>query len=204
MPHKVVILLDGGFVREKLQTQLEHFPSVAEVVTFSRALLAKPRLQSAELLRIHYYDAPPYTGKETNPVDGSVMDFSATKHARRCQALLDGLELQEDFAVRRGTLKFHGWKLGHAATQSLTSAPRPLKAADFVPNLEQKGVDLRIGLDIAWIAGRGKADILVLVSGDSDMVPAMKFARQEGLRVYLETMGHSVSREMKAHCDCIL
>lgn len=106
--------------------------------------------------------------------------------------------------MRRGTVKFHGWRVGPAALQNLTSAPRPLQAGDLVPHIEQKGVDLRIGLDIAWIAGRGKANILILVTGDSDMVPAMKFARQEGLRVYLETMGHGVSRELKVHCDCVL
>lgn len=204
MSSQTVILLDGGFIRKKLHTQLKRFPEVADVVAFSRELMKKPRLQTAELLRIHYYDAPPYTGRETNPIDGSVIDFATSKHAARCQALLDGLELQEDFAVRRGTLKFHGWRLGHAALRDLKGRPRPLAASDFEPNLEQKGVDLRIGLDIALIAARGKADILVLVSGDSDMVPAMKFARQEGLRVYLEAMGHSVSRELKVHCDCVL
>jgi len=174
-------------------------------VTFSHDLMKKPRLhEKAELLRVHYYDAPPYAGKETNPIDGSVIDFSTTKTAKRCQALIDSLELQEDFAVRRGTVKFHGWRVGSAALQNLTNAPRALQAGDLVPHIEQKGVDLRIGLDIALIASRGKANILVIVTGDSDIVPAMKLARQEGLRVYLETMGHGVSRELKAHCDCVL
>lgn len=200
---QVVILLDGGFVRLRLADRLGHFPSATEIVTFSHELMKKPRLQNAELLRVHYYDAPPYAGRETNPIDRSVIDFSTTKTAKRCQALLDSLELQEDFAVRRGTVKFHGWRVGSAALQNLTSAPRALQAGDLVPHIEQKGVDLRIGLDIAWIAGRGKANILVLVTGDSDIVPAMKFARQEELRVYLETMGHGVSRELKAHCDCV-
>ena len=55
--------------------------------------------------------------------------------------------------------------------------------------MEQKGVDLRIGLDIATSALRCVVSILVLVSGDSDLVPAMKFARIEGLKVYVEASG---------------
>jgi uncharacterized LabA/DUF88 family protein len=44
------------------------------------------------------------------------------------------------------------------------------------------GCDMKIGLDIAWIALKKVADILVLVTGDSDFVPVMKFARKEGMR----------------------
>jgi uncharacterized LabA/DUF88 family protein len=70
--------------------------------------------------------------------------------------------------------------------------------------MAQKGVDLRIGLDIAWISVKRMVDVLVLVTGDSDFVPAMKFARKEGLRVYVATMGHPVRRELKAHADFLL
>ena len=70
--------------------------------------------------------------------------------------------------------------------------------------MEQKGVDLRIGLDIATIALRQVVDVLVLVSGDSDLVPAMKFARAQGLRVYIEALGNPVRREMNAHADFVL
>jgi uncharacterized LabA/DUF88 family protein len=70
--------------------------------------------------------------------------------------------------------------------------------------MEQKGVDLRIGLDIATLSLRRIADTAVLVTGDSDLVPAMKFARREGLRVYLQSLGHYVRRELKAHADYLL
>ena len=53
--------------------------------------------------------------------------------------------------------------------------PRPPSARDLVPDLEQKGVDLRIGLDIARLALRERVDIIVVVSGDSDLVPAFRF-----------------------------
>ena len=72
-----------------------------------------------------------------------------------------------------------------------------------MPDLVQKGVDIRIGLDIAWISLKRTYDVLVLVTGDSDFIPAMKFARREGLKVYVEPMGHGIRRELRAHADFV-
>jgi uncharacterized LabA/DUF88 family protein len=47
-------------------------------------------------------------------------------------------------------------------------------------------------------------DIIVVVTGDSDLVPAFRFARREGVRVFLDHMGHGVRRELKAHADIII
>jgi uncharacterized LabA/DUF88 family protein len=71
-------------------------------------------------------------------------------------------------------------------------------------DLEQKGVDLRIGLDIARLSIGRLVHSLVVVTGDSDMVPAFKFARREGVRVILSHMGHGIKRELRAHADLIL
>lgn len=137
MGERVAILLDGGFVKKKLYERLHHFPTVPDVVGLTSALMQQPRLQSKDLFRVYYYDAP------------------------------------------------------------------PIAANDLVPDMTQKGVDIRIGLDIAWIALKHVADVLVLVTGDSDFVPVMKFARKEGLKVYLETLSHGVRRELKAHADLV-
>jgi uncharacterized LabA/DUF88 family protein len=98
----------------------------------------------------------------------------------------------------------HGWQLGAKAMQSMAKKPRVPTAKDFVPNIEQKGVDLRIGLDIARLALRQLVRAIVVVTGDSDLVPAFKFARREGVRVFLDHLGHGVRRELKVHVDQIL
>ena len=41
-------------------------------------------------------------------------------------------------------------------------------------------------------------------TGDSDFIAAMKLARKEGLRIYLETMNHPVYVELKVHADVLL
>jgi len=232
MAEKVVLLLDGGFVKKKLEETSHHFPTVPEVAALCAAILAKPSLAGKELFRIYYYDAPPFEGIANHPLTGIRVNYSNTPVANQNKSLIDSLELEPDFAVRRGMLKISGWKLGRAALLRLgraarglapapvilapgaaAPAPPPIPAAppvytvqpgDFVPNMQQKGVDMRIGLDIAWIALKRLAEVLVLVTGDSDFVPVMKFARKEGMRVFLEHMGHPVSRDIKAHADRVL
>lgn len=205
MPTKTALLLDGGFVKKKLRRRLsKRFPQPGDVTALCAEILSKPRLQNTELFRIFYYDAPPYEGESENPISRELLRFSDTPEAHRNRALLDSLELQEDFAVRRGELMMSGWKLGSEALKSLKQGPRKIDHRDLVPDLTQKGVDLRVGLDIASLSVKRIVDILVLVTGDSDFVPAMKFARKEGLRVYLECLGHGVRQDLKAHADVVL
>jgi uncharacterized LabA/DUF88 family protein len=204
MTSKYAILLDGGFVTKKLQSQLKRFPTAADVEKECQRIAQHPLLANRELLRIYFYDASPAKDKMTNPIDGSAIDLSATQEFRAHMSLLDTLELRPNFAVRRGEVVAHGWKLGSRAFKNMMESPRAPTANDIVPDLEQKGVDLRIGLDIARLALREMVDIIVVVTGDSDLVPAFRFARREGVRVYLDHMGHSVRRDLKAHADIII
>jgi hypothetical protein len=72
--------------------------------------MQKPRLVDVELFRMFCYDAPPFEGQATNPLDGSVLNFSATPQARLNRQLIDSLEWKPDFAVRRGVIIHNGWK----------------------------------------------------------------------------------------------
>jgi len=61
---------------------------------------------------------------------------------------------------------------------------------------------MKIGLDVAWLSSKQIVERIILVTADSDFVPAMKFARREGVQVVLVTMGHAlVKRELKVHAD---
>ncbi|MDR3359690.1 MAG: NYN domain-containing protein [Bifidobacteriaceae bacterium] len=48
---------------------------------------------------------------------------------------------------------------------------------------EQKGVDLRIGLDMAAQARNGAVDVILLVSGDDDLTEAVEEAQLHGVQV---------------------
>ncbi|MCQ2107515.1 MAG: NYN domain-containing protein [Fibrobacter sp.] len=76
-----------------------------------------------------------------------------------------------------------------------------LTESDFSLSMLQKGVDMKIGLDIASLAYKHQADQIVLVSGDSDFTPAAKLARQEGIDFILDPMGHPVNDFLLEHVD---
>ena len=61
---------------------------------------------------------------------------------------------------------------------------------------------MKIGLDVAWLAIQRIVDSVVLVAGDTDFIPAMDFARQQGVRVVLVPMENPyLSDSMLAHSD---
>ena len=204
MNSRYAILLDGGFVTKKLEAKLGQFPNAVAVEAECQRIASRKELQGRDLLRIYFYDADPTTGILTNPIDGTTIDLAKSPTFGKHRGLLDQLELTPHFAVRRGELVVHGWKLGSSALRGMMKNPRPPTAKDMVPDLEQKGVDLRIGLDIARLALREMVDTVVVVTGDCDLVPAFKFARREGVRVFLDHMGHGVRRDLKAHADLVL
>lgn len=70
--------------------------------------------------------------------------------------------------------------------------------------MRQKGVDMRIGLDIASITLKKQADTMILVTGDSDFVPAAKLARREGVEFLLDPLWQRVSDQLYEHVDGIL
>lgn len=204
-PPRYAILLDGAFVIHKLQMQLTRFPSAEDVVALCEQIKAKSDLNKFELLRIYFYQAPPSDEKITNPIDGSVQKLGESQVYRKNKSLIDKLEMKPDFALRLGEISIDkGWIIREPAIKDIIKSKRQIQASDIKPAIKQKGVDLRIGLDIARIALKQLVRIVVVVTGDSDLIPAFKFARREGIRVYLETMGHGVKRELKVHTDLLL
>nr|WP_289844754.1 NYN domain-containing protein [Treponema phagedenis] len=72
---------------------------------------------------------------------------------------------------------------------------------DFDLVLRQKGVDMKIGIDIATLAYKKLADQIVLITGDSDFVPAAKLARREGIDFIVDPMGHKILPDLMEHID---
>jgi uncharacterized LabA/DUF88 family protein len=63
---------------------------------------------------------------------------------------------------------------------------------------------MRIGLDIASLTLKKHAKVIVLVTADSDFIPAMKFARREGSQLFLLTLGHGIKPGMREHADLVI
>lgn len=205
MSERYAIVLDGEWVKKTLQKMNGGFPDVTDVMAEVDRIKNRSELAELEIYRVFFYTADPLTGDAENPLDGYTIDFAQTDQYRRNKRLIDKIETQPDVAVRRGTLTQQGWKIGRSAFSSLTSTTEDkdsLEGRDLVPNIQQKGVDMRIGLDLASLALKRLVGTVVLVTGDSDLVPAMKLIRTEGLRVFLDTLGSPYIRpQLKQHAD---
>ena len=189
---KTAVLIDGGYLRACAKRANNKYDNDF-IEQFANGCI-KP--QEEYLFRIYYYDSPQFRGTRNLPVAGSHTQFQSND-----RWLLDLAKMQR-FAVRRGTLGFRGWSPKPAAL----AEARALTDADFDPIFEQKGVDMRIGLDIASLSERGTVERIILVSGDQDMVPAMKHARKAGLEVVLAQLpppSPSLHDELHAHSDVV-
>ena len=60
---------------------------------------------------------------------------------------------------------------------------------------------MRIGIDIATITLKKLANTIVLVSGDSDFVPAAMLACREGATVILDPLQQRVAPDLWEHVD---
>jgi uncharacterized LabA/DUF88 family protein len=200
------ILLDGGFLTKKLYKKLARHATADDIVTECDRLRQLPEVAGYELLRIYYYDAPPSAESVQKPVSRSRMNLATTERYRLSQSLYDQLVLKPHFALRMGETRLspERWVIQPRVAKELAATPRALVDDDFKLDLSQKGVDMRVGLDMARLALRETVRAVVVVTGDSDFVPAFKFVRREGVKVILEPMGHNVRTELRAHADIVL
>jgi uncharacterized LabA/DUF88 family protein len=207
------ILLDGGFVCKKLRPTLAPVqangvrPHVGadDLVALCDRIALHPQLNGYELLRIYYYDAAPADGRTALPVSGAAFDLTATDTYRASQSLQSQLVLKPHFSLRMGHVQLspQRWRIKESVARQLRQTQRALVDDDYVLDLKQKGVDMRIGMDMARLALRELVRTVVVVTGDGDFVPALKFVRREGIKVFLDPMDHNV-RDLREHADLVI
>ena len=56
-------------------------------------------------------------------------------------------------------------------------------------------------VDIASLVYKKAVDQIVLISGDSDFVPAAKLARREGIDFVLDSLGAKIKSDLFEHID---
>jgi uncharacterized LabA/DUF88 family protein len=162
--------------------------------------------RTARLYRIFVYDAPPAAWKGHQPISKQAIDLSKSPTASWRKAFHDELRGMRKVALRLGEIpsnKVH-WELKPEALKDLLNGKRDwssLKDDDFVLDLRQKGVDMRLGLDIASVVFKRQVNQIVLVSGDADFVPAAKLARREGIDFILDPMWATIRPQLFEHID---
>ena len=195
MTTKVNILIDGGFfwqcfkkINHKNPTPNDVEKMVEDVMGLVRA---KTNGETKDILfRVFYYDCRPF-GDTIKDIAGNSIDYSKSKGFAEKNKYLDTLCTKDRFALRLGELSFTGWKQDQYSKKTK-------------PDFKQKSVDMKFGLDMAVMASKHTVDKIVLVAGDSDFIAPIKYARKEGLLVYLYPMGNYIKQTLRGHCDYVL
>jgi len=164
--------------------------------------------EDKDLHRILFYDCPPLDKKVHNPITKRAIDFKRSSTYEFRTRFHSELVGKRKLALRLGRLadKTGGWILRPAVTKELLAgklAVTELTEQDVVYDVKQKGVDMKVGLDIAVLAHKRLVQQVILVAADADFVPAAKFARREGLDIVLDPMWSSVSKDLLEHVDGI-
>ena len=196
MFHKVAVLIDGGFFLQRFKANNNAMPRIADMQPFLTGIMQKVQATTPfgtdTLFRAFYYDCRPYGDTQTDP-NGNVVNFGTHPKFRAATSFLNDLRTFPQMALRLGDLSFDGWKID-------TRNP-----GQFIPDFKQKSVDIKLGLDIAWMSSKRTVDKIVLVAGDSDFISPMKFSRREGILVYLDPMGQGqIKIGLKEHADFLL
>lgn len=193
MSNKYAIYFDAGFVCKIWKSITYRNIEISDLEELLKKIQTSNQLTNKELLRAYYYDSPPYKRNHINPSTNVLTKFGETDTYKRQMAFHEAIKFHSDFALRSGDLKFRGWKK---------------TTKGYIPDFQQKGVDVKISLDIAQMAMKHIVDTVVLFSGDIDITPALKLARREGVRVYHINIPKAknmyIGDEVKIHSDGVI
>lgn len=209
---KVAVLVDGGFYRKRANyTHGAKTPKerADELDSYCRRHLTETIngiQHEHDLYRIFYYDCMPSKKAVFNPLTKKNDELSKSATYSWTTDFLEELKAKRKFAVRLGEISDStmGYTIPANVTKELLLGKRDLsslKPSDLELTINQKGVDMRIGVDIASMAFKHQVSQIVLIAGDSDFVPAAKLARREGIDFVLDPLGAKIKDSLYEHID---
>lgn len=158
-----------------------------------------------DLYRIFFYDCPPLDKQMRNPLSKRPINFRASEEAVFRNELHTYLRSRRKVALRLGHLSsMTEWTIKQPVISELLKGSRDWSSItenDVIPHIKQKGVDMRIAVDIATLAMKKQVNQVVLIAGDADFVPAAKLARREGIDFILDPMWLQVPTGLHEHID---
>lgn len=202
---KVAIFVDWDNLRREIQTAKKiqnrtsdkilkfDFNNTNHIAKIFSACLE----QNEEFYRIFFYTAKPLKDDEIKTQLRKSSDKTAynTYLSTRspdhifniAETFLNSIVKEDFIALRTGKMQVRGVKTGG------------------VPDIVQKQVDMLIGLDISEVSYNKHSDKIVVFSKDTDMIPALKTARINGLTVSIASLKESnhISQELVVHTDLI-
>ncbi|WP_372612796.1 NYN domain-containing protein [Halomonas sp.] len=178
-----------------------HHPIDNHAIDFAKSDVARSRHELFDVLRRQRKLAL-RLGKVTKEHDWTIKPALTKKllHTRQWIGALDRLAGQAEDTPESTT----SLELSPEEARSLLNLRElwhSLDGGTVSLGLRQKGVDMRIGLDITTLTLKRQVDTIILVAGDSDFVPAAKLARREGIEFILDPLWQKVNADLFEHID---
>lgn len=204
------ILIDGGYYRVRsraLWGNKSASDRAQELYNYCMLHITEP-VEPRDLYRIFYYDCPPMTRTLIHPLTGNHVDFSSLPGTKWSNDFFRSFVERRKVALRMGELaeSTANYILKDSVLTDLLARKKTIESLcedDFRVEVKQKGVDMRIGLDVASFAQNRLVDQIVLIAGDSDFLPVVKMARKSGIDVLLDPLKQFPKRNMQEHIDGI-
>ena len=205
---RTAILVDGGFYRKRakfLWGDKTAEDRAKELFAYCHAHL-HDHTEKRQLYRIFYYDCEPIGRRSVyHPLRKANIDLDKSDTHTWATTFMEELKHRRKFALRLGHMSEQmNYNLRPESTKALLAGKikiEDLTERDFVFNAQQKGVDMKIGVDIASLAYKHQVDQIILIAGDSDFVPAAKLARREGIDFILDPMWADIRPDLFEHID---
>ena len=207
---RTAILIDGGFYRKRAKYLWGEKTAEArakELNAYCQTHIHDaPAGEERYLYRVFYYDCEPIGRRSVyHPLTKQNVDLDKSETYTWSNAFIEELKRRRKFAIRLGHLADQmNYNFKPEVTKALCLGKikiEELKESDFIFNTQQKGVDMKIGVDIASLAYKKQVDQIILIAGDSDFVPAAKLARREGIDFILDPMGSHIKDDLFEHID---
>ncbi|MGE4563364.1 MAG: NYN domain-containing protein [Victivallaceae bacterium] len=208
---KVAILIDGGFFLKRINflCKEEERWDVDYVAKMIRILCKEhSKRLDQQIYRVFYYDCNPLEDGMHNPISEKFVKFRDNQQYRFRKDLFEELRKMRKMALRLGEISINTqcrWTIKPEKMDLLLKKKISVDdldpESDIVPNLRQKQVDMKIGVDIASMVLKKQVESIILVAGDGDFVPASKMARREGIDFILDPLWANINPALNEHVD---
>lgn len=204
---ETAILVDGGFYLKRARSlfgSMTPKERADELENYCKKHINK--FGDRHLYRVFYYDCPPSGAVIWNPVTQKNVPLAKTNLYSWTKDFHEELAHRRKFALRMGELldTHGGYTLKKDSLKKLLVGKKTLNDLtddDLDLNIRQKGVDMKLGLDIASLAYGGIVNQVIMIAGDSDFVPAAKMARRQGIDFILDPMWSHITSSLNLHID---
>lgn len=186
-----VIFIDGNNLYHNLK-QIKFKPNNLD---FSKFVNLICKHFNCNIQEARYYNSVPTLR------DGKELYFSHLK-------FIDNLRKIPKFTIHTRKLQVHSTKEIIKEKEELISSMElcdscePIVRENLLDSIgnvkkKEKGVDVMIAVDIIEYAIKKKAKQLILVSGDSDFIPSLELAKENGATISSSSVPKGYSRELR-------